>query len=279
MTALGQDASLPVDLLAVRRQLIEAAHEAGAIALNFFRPGAPTVARIDYKAGGSPVTEADLDVDAFLRERLGGAFAGAAWLSEETEDDSRRLDHASVLIVDPIDGTRAFLAGDPRWAVSIALVVEGRPVAGVVHAPALEETYAAARGHGSVLNGAAIEVSTRATLDEARIAGPKPMVEAISRAAGLSFDHIPKIPSLAYRMALLASGALDLALASERSHDWDIAAADLILEEAGGRLVEAEGRPLRYNQAQTRHGALFGASVKRIGPLVEAGRRAIGRVA
>ena len=270
MTALRQDASLPLDLLAARRELNDAAREAGAIALDFFRHGEQTRARIDYKMGGSPVTEADLAVDAFLRERLGGAFAGAGWLSEETEDDPSRLGRAHVLIVDPIDGTRAFLAGDPRWAVSIALVVEGRPVAGVVHAPALDETYAAARGHGAVLNDAVIAVSRRAALDGARIAGPKPMVEAIGRAAGLSFDQQSKIPSLAYRMALLARGAIDLALASEKSHDWDIAAADLILEEAGGRLVEATGEPLLYNQAQTRHGALFGASDRLIGPLVEA---------
>jgi myo-inositol-1(or 4)-monophosphatase len=276
MTALGQDASLSVDLLAVRGQLIEAAHEAGVIALNFYRRGEPTSARVDYKAGGSPVTQADLEVDAFLRVRLGAAFAGAGWLSEETEDDPGRLGCANVLIVDPIDGTRAFLAGDPHWAVSIALVAGGRPVAGVVHAPALAETYAAARGHGSILNGAAIEVSARETLSGARIAGPKPMVEAIGRAAGLSLVQLPKIPSLAYRMALVASGAVDLALASERSHDWDIAAVDLILEEAGGRLVEAAGRPLRYNQEQTRHGALFGASQTMIGPFVEAGRLAIG---
>jgi myo-inositol-1(or 4)-monophosphatase len=276
---LGQHASLPFDLLAARRQLIEAAHKAGSIALNFFRHGAPTSARVDYKAGGSPVTEADLDVDAFLRERLGGAFAGAGWLSEETEDDPGRLARGQVLIVDPIDGTRAFLAGDPRWAVAIALVVEGRPVVGVVHAPALDETYAAARGHRATLNGARIEVSARTSLDEARIAGPKPMVEAIGRAAGVSFEHQPKIPSLAYRMALLARGAIDLALASEKSHDWDIAAADLILEEAGGRLVDAKGQALRYNQPQTRHGALFGASAAMIGPLVEAARRAIGGLA
>jgi myo-inositol-1(or 4)-monophosphatase len=265
-----------IDAAAARGRLIAAAREAGAIALEYFRSGERTSARIDYKTGGSPVTEADLAVDAFLRVRLGADFPGAGWLSEETEDDSCRLTCASVLIVDPIDGTRAFLAGDPRWAVSIALVIAGRPVAGVVHAPALEETYAAAKSGGATLNGVAIEVSHRAGLAEARIAGPKPMVESIGRAAGVSFDLQPKIPSLAYRMALVASGAIDLALASEKSHDWDIAAVDLILEEAGGRLVEAVGGPLRYNKAETRHGVLFGAPAGTIGPFVAAGRLAIG---
>jgi myo-inositol-1(or 4)-monophosphatase len=276
MTVLSEDTGPPIDAAAARDRLIEAAREAGAIALEFFRPGERTGARIDYKAGGSPVTEADFAVDAFLLGRLAAEFPGAGWLSEETADNPDRLALASLLIVDPIDGTRGFMAGDPRWAVSIALVVDGRPIAGIVHAPALRETYAAARGHGAALNGASIAVSDRRTLAEARIGGPKPMVEAIGRAAGAAFVTQPKIPSLAYRMALVASGVLDVALASERSHDWDIAAVDLILEEAGGRLVEAAGGPLRYNRAETGHGVLFGASRELIEAFLAAGRLAIG---
>jgi myo-inositol-1(or 4)-monophosphatase len=276
IAALGENMKLLVDAAGARDQLIGAAREAGEIALGFFRAGERTSARVDYKAGGSPVTQADLAVDAFLRARLGAAFTGAGWLSEETEDDRERLSRASVLIVDPIDGTRGFLAGDPRWAVSVALIVAGRPIAGVVHAPALAQTYAAAQGCGSSLNGAVIEVSRRETLAGARIAGPKAMADSIARAAGVSFVAQPKIPSLAYRMALVASGALDLAVGSEESHDWDIAAVDLILEEAGGRLVEAAGAPLRYNNAETRRGVLYAASTRMIGPLVAAGRLAVG---
>jgi myo-inositol-1(or 4)-monophosphatase len=273
---LGEQVFGPADAVGVMASMIEAAREAGEIALKFFRAGERTSARIDYKAGGSPVTQADLAVDAFLRARLGKDFAGAGWLSEETEDDRPRLNSARVLIVDPIDGTRAFLAGDPRWAVSIALVEAGRPVAGVVHAPALSETYAASRGGGATLNGVAIRVSARDSLAGARIAGPKPMVQSIERAIGTSLILEPKIPSLAYRMALVASGVLDLALASEQSHDWDIAAADVILGEAGGRLAEASGRPLDYNRSETNHGVLFGASTAMIGPLLAAAHRAPG---
>jgi myo-inositol-1(or 4)-monophosphatase len=256
--------------------MIEAARKAGDIALRYFHLGARTKARIDYKPGGSPVTEADLAVDAFLRTNLGRTFAGVGWLSEETEDDRTRLSCRRILVVDPIDGTRAFLAGDPRWAVSIALVEEGRPVAGVVHAPALAETYAATRGGGAALNGVPIRVSARQALAGARVAGPRPMVDSIERAVGNAFVLEPKIPSLAYRVALVASGALDIALASEQSHDWDVAAADVILEEAGGRLTEASGRPLNYNQSETSHGVLFGASTTMIGPLLAAAHRIRG---
>jgi myo-inositol-1(or 4)-monophosphatase len=271
---LDEDARLRADAAAARDKLIDAARAAGELALQYFRVGERTTARIDYKPGGSPVTEADIAVDAFLRENLSADFPGSGWLSEESEDDGARLSRESVLIVDPIDGTRGFLAGDPRWTVSAALVVAGRPFAGVLHAPALGETYAAAQGCGSTLNGAPIEVSRREALAGARIAGPKPLVEAIERAAGGALDAQPRIPSLALRMALVASGALDLGVASGRSHDWDIAAADLILAEAGGRLVEAAGAPLRYNSPATHRGALFAASGRLIRALLAAGRAA-----
>ena len=109
----------------------------GALALEYFRPGARTSARVEMKAGGSPVSEADLEANLLLKRRLREALPQAGWLSEETVDDFERLTRRSLIVVDPIDGTRAFVTGDPRWAVSAALVVEGRPIAGAVYAPAL----------------------------------------------------------------------------------------------------------------------------------------------
>jgi myo-inositol-1(or 4)-monophosphatase len=255
---------------AARDFLIDAAREAGRLALGYFRPGQQTAAQIRYKAGGSPVSEADLAVDALLRRRLSGALPDAGWLSEETEDDPSRLQRSRLFVVDPIDGTRAFIAGDPRWTVSLALIAEGRPVAGVVFAPALEETYAAALGGGATLNDGPIAVSSRGGLDGARIGGPRSMVESLQKTARLSLALEPKIPSLAYRIARVAAGALDLAIASENSHDWDVAAADLILAEAGGALVEGSGLPLTYNREETRHPVLLAASRPLIQPFVAA---------
>jgi myo-inositol-1(or 4)-monophosphatase len=126
--------------LAARDCLAAAAREAGALTLGFFRLGAATSAEVQSKFGGSPVTEADLAADALLKRRLREAFPEAGWLSEETADDPERLERRALLVIDPIDGTRAFVAGDPRWAVSVALVVAGRPVAAVVHAAAGDET-------------------------------------------------------------------------------------------------------------------------------------------
>ncbi len=250
--------------------LVEAARLAGEIAMPWFREGAHTLAAIESKHGGSPVTEADFAVDRFLKERLCRAFPQAGWLSEETADDAARRERTELLIVDPIDGTRAFVSGDPRWTVSIALVSGTRPIAGVVHAPALRQTYAAALGGGATLDGSPIRASALVSLEGARVGGPRPMVEAAARAAGVEMTAEPKIPSLAYRFARVASGSLDAALAAPNSHDWDIAAADLILAEAGASLQDAEGRAPSYNRERVRHDLLVAAPDALVGALTAA---------
>ncbi|MGH6822287.1 MAG: 3'(2'),5'-bisphosphate nucleotidase CysQ [Methylocella sp.] len=238
---------------------LEAARGAGALALAYFRPGAPTSAGISHKAGGSPVTEADYLVDRFLRQRLETLVPEAGWLSEETEDSSARLAKDIVLVVDPIDGTRSFMRGHGAWAIAVALVEHGRPLIGVVHAPALGETYVAVRGAGARLNDTAIAVSNLVALGaRARVAAPVFLAERL-REAGLQFALQPKIPSLALRIANVASGALDAGFASENARDWDIAAADLILHEAGGRLASLDGCAIVYNRGDTRHGLLTAA--------------------
>jgi myo-inositol-1(or 4)-monophosphatase len=263
---------------AARDCLAEAVREAGTLALGFFRHGAATSARTKSKAGGSPVTEADLAADALLKARLSAAFPEAGWLSEETADDAERLERRALIIVDPIDGTRAFVAGDPRWAISAAIAIDGRPLAGVVHAPALGETYVAARGAGAQLNGVTLQASTR--FDPALVAaGPKPVLQSIAVKLGAKVEISPRVPSLAYRLCMAARGAIHFAVAGENSHDWDIAAGDLILEEAGARLVEAAGERLVYNQPHVRRGALL-ATPEALAPrLLDAFRAAIGAVA
>jgi myo-inositol-1(or 4)-monophosphatase len=262
------------DALAARDLLAAAAREAGRLALEYFRPGARTSAQVETKVGGSPVTQADLAADSLLKRRLRDALPGAGWLSEETVDDFERLTRRSVIVVDPIDGTRAFVIGDPRWAVSAALVVEGRPIAGVVHAPALDETYAAARGGGATLNGATLAAATHWPPRVA--AGPKPIIQAMAATLDSSVEITPRVPSLAYRLCKAASGAVDFAVAAENSHDWDIAAADLLLQEAGARLIDASGERLLYNARQVRRGALLAAPDAPALRLIEAFRAAIG---
>lgn len=274
MKPLGVDAEW--NAVAARDILARAAREAGALALGFFRPGARTSAEVATKPGGSPVTEADLAADSLLKRQLTAVFPGAGWLSEETADDFERLARRSLIIADPIDGTTAFVAGDPRWGVSVALVVDGRPVAGVVHAPALGETYTAARGAGAALNGGPLSVANRADWSHFAAAGPKWILEAMIAKLHAAVDIAPRVPSLAYRLCMVAHGRIDLAVAAENSHDWDIAAADLLLEEAGARLVDARGEPLSYNAKQVRRGALIATPQGRPDALIEAFRAALG---
>ena len=248
-----------------------AASEAGALALRWFRPGERTAARTDYKQGGSPVTEADLAVDAFLRERLTTLFPDAGWLSEETADSPARLDTRRVFIVDPIDGTRGFADGDARWAVSIALVEDGRPIVGVVAAPALGESFVASLGEGARRNRDVLKLSASARLAGGRLAGPQPSAKKTAENAGMTL--VPKIPSLALRFAHVASGAIEAAVSSANSHDWDIAAADLILHEAGGKLTGLDGRAPVYNRRELKHGPLAAAPAATHAELLAAANR------
>ncbi|TCR61489.1 3'(2'),5'-bisphosphate nucleotidase CysQ [Bosea sp. BK604] len=258
---------LPIapDLLSAIR---ESCLEAGELALALFRPGAKTAARIWSKTGGSPVTEADIAVDTFLRIKLSALLPEAAWLSEETVDDELRLSRRFVWVVDPIDGTRAFMSGSPDWAVCVALLDEGKPIAGVVHAPACSATYTALSGRGAQRNGAEILATKLTGLGGARIAGPKPMLDALARLE--AFEPVDKIPSLALRLARIADGTIDAGLVSADARDWDIAAADLVLQEAGGRLSTGEGQPVIYNRETPVHGMLVASGAGLSAPLLSA---------
>lgn len=243
--------------------------EAGAIAMRFFQPGLKTSAQVWSKSGGSPVTEADMAVDAFLKARLSQLLPEAGWLSEETADDARRLDKRLVWIVDPIDGTRAFASGSLDWSVSAALVADGAPLLGVVYAPAHEVFYEAVRGESARRDGQRIETAPPAPAADIAVTGPKPLVDQLEHAVG-PFKRLPRIASLALRIARVADGSVDVAAVSSDAHDWDLAAADLVLRESGGRLAGFDGAPLAYNRADPVHGELLAASLALHPRLIEA---------
>jgi myo-inositol-1(or 4)-monophosphatase len=238
--------------------LVQAVREAGALALSMF--GAPVKNWIKGKS--SPVCEADIAADRLLRERLTGAMPSYGWLSEESIDAPARLAARRVWIVDPIDGTRGFLAGYPDWAVSAALVEDGRPVTAVLFAPATDELFLAVKGKGATCNGAPIQASPGERLDGTRLAGPQRRLERLA-AAVPGITMVPKIHSLALRIARVADGTLDAALAGPNSHDWDLAAADLLVHEAGGALTAPNGGPPLYNRPDPVHGVLIAAGAAR----------------
>jgi myo-inositol-1(or 4)-monophosphatase len=204
------------------------------------------------KPGGSPVTEADLAVDVLLRERLRAARPDYGWLSEETRDDSSRLEAARTFVVDPIDGTRAYVRGLPWWCVSIAVVQDGAPVAGVLYAPGVGETYEAGTGGGARLNGVFIEVGARAEIEGAAVLGDEPYLRGPHWPHPWPQMRIERRNSVAYRMALVASGRFDAVIAIASKCDWDLAAADLIVREAGGLSTDHLGRRFAFNRPTVR---------------------------
>lgn len=237
--------------------IVQAAHEAGALARDLRRRGLD----IEYKDDHTPVTNADLAADTLLTSVLRRARPDYGWLSEETADDHDRLDRRRIFVVDPIDGTRAFLKGRPWWSVAIAVVEDGRPVTGVVFAPEMDETYAAVAGHGATLNGAPIRHSAALTVEACRMAGD-PLV----------FGHwswptpwpatmlVEQRNSTAYRMCLVAAGEFDAAVAPVRKSDWDVAAGDLIAREAGCFVGDHTGAGFRFNLARPSQASLICAT-------------------
>jgi myo-inositol-1(or 4)-monophosphatase len=238
--------------------------EAGALALSMFGTSVKTWT----KGQGSPVTAADIAANDLLHDRLMSVAPGIAWLSEESTDDPARCAARRVWVVDPIDGTRAYMAGRTDWAVSAALVEDGRPVAGALFAPAEPAFYAAVAGKGATLDGVPIAVADAVQLEGARVAGPKSYLDRLS-AIGLPFEPVPRIHSIALRFARIARGTLDVAFSGGSSHDWDLAAADLLVHEAGGAMTTLTGRPLLYNRAELTHGPLIAAGRARHGKVIE----------
>lgn len=222
--------------------LIDAVRSAGKLAFEMQQRGFSVE---DKPGGAGPVTDADLAVDALLRRELTDARPGFGWLSEETPDDGSRLTAEYAFIVDPIDGTRAFVDGHKDWAVSAALVRDGAPVAAVVYLPVGERLYSAEAGAGAMLNGEAITVS------DTNLQG----ASLLANRATMEPHHWTRLPpvtrhfrsSLAYRLCLVASGRFDGMATFRDSWHWDIAAGALIVTEAGGRVSDKTGGRLTFN--------------------------------
>ena len=198
------------------------------------------------KEPGSPVCTADLAVDSFLRRELCALLPAAGWLSEESVDHPERLARGLCWLVDPIEGTRDFIAGRTGWSVSVALVSAGKPLIGLLVAPAREELWSAVAGQGAWLNGRALAASTRAELPGARV----PSTQLPPEDQDLTMVERPN--SIALRIAMVADDRADLVATLRWGFEWDIAAATLIAREAGAAVGDAFGHPLTYNKRDPR---------------------------
>ncbi|WP_027256851.1 MULTISPECIES: inositol monophosphatase family protein [Leisingera] len=239
--------------------LVKAAEQAGDIACRFSGPEAK---RWDKPGGAGPVTEADLAVNAMLEDMLQQARPGYGWLSEETEDNDARLLRDKVFIIDPIDGTRSFAEGSRTWAHSFAVAEHGEVTAAVIYLPQRELMYTAANGQGANCNGSPIHVSPATELSSSEVLAAKPNLQAHHWLGGTPPEFIRSYrPSLAYRLAKVADGRFGAMLTLRPSWEWDIAAGDLLIREAGGILTDQTGSPLRFNNPHPRlNGVVAGNS-------------------
>lgn len=225
--------------------LIDAARRSGEIASTYFGQS-PEV--WDKPADAGPVTAADLAVNTMLRDTLTATRPEYGWLSEETEDDISRLDQPNVFVVDPIDGTRAFINGSKDWAHSLAVVDQGQVTAAVVYLPMRDLLFAATQNGGATLNGTPIQVAPVPDLTQPNVLTHKANFD------GKYWKHgkPPKMKpgfrsSLAYRLCLVAQGRFDAMLTLRPTWEWDVAAGSLIVQEAGGSATEQSGASLRFN--------------------------------
>ncbi len=223
--------------------LEEVAREAGEIARSFWREDP----QVWDKGGDDPVSEADFAVDRHLHQRLLTARPDYGWVSEETEDDLDRLQAERVFIVDPIDGTRSFVAGEPTWAHSIAVAVNGQVTAGCVYLPVRDKMYLAAREGGATLNGERLRASQPTAFDGATVLSPKVSFRDDFWKAGPPPVERHFRPSLAYRMALVGEGRFDAMITLRPAWEWDIAAGALIATESGARVTDRHGQDLTFN--------------------------------
>jgi myo-inositol-1(or 4)-monophosphatase len=260
------DRTLSPDVLTRDAALLtDTVRQAGALALSLFR----TELKSWTKGASSPVSEADIRVNDLIESRLRSATPDYGWLSEESADDEARLEKRVVWIVDPIDGTRAYLAGREDWCVSVALVENMRPLLAAVFAPASDEFFFAMRGRGATHNDVPVYATSGTGLDFSRMAGPKPLVERLSDRRSDEITLHPRIGSLALRLCRVAEGRLDAAFAGGQSRDWDLAAANLIVQEANGNMTALSGDAILYNRREVTHGVLVAAGRDRHASIVE----------
>lgn len=221
-----------------RDLLGEAVKAAGEIVHAFYRRGP----RAWEKNPGNPVSEADIAADSILKDKLLGSRPSYGWLSEETVDDQSRLQAIRTFVVDPIDGTRAFIKGRPEFVIAAAVIEKGQPMAAAIYNPITQELYDAARGEGARKNGQTIRVNDPKRLADARLMGDPGRLTALRDVCAVA----ETVNSAALRLALIAEGVYDGLVSVRGKFDWDIAAGHLLIEEAGGRFSARSGEAIDY---------------------------------
>ena len=203
--------------------------------------------KIKYKSENQPVTNADIEINDFLKQYLKEATPQYGWLSEESIDDNSRNKLDSFWCLDPIDGTRSYIYGKPEFTISLALITNNRPVLGFIYNPITEEFFFAKDKQGSFCNEKKIVVNKKKDIDKCSIAASSSEIKRLEKYSFLKMKKIKKMGSIAYKIALVAKGKIDIAISFTKKNDWDLAAADLVLTEAGGEIKSISGCEIIYN--------------------------------
>ncbi|MBI06067.1 MAG: 3'(2'),5'-bisphosphate nucleotidase CysQ [Rhodospirillaceae bacterium] len=231
------------------RLMLDAVREAGACALARFR----TEQKVWRKSKYHPVCEADIETNTVLSRMLKDERPSYGWLSEESDDNDARLTAERIWVVDPIDGTNSYLKGLPEFAVSVALIADGRALMGAVYNPAANEMFEAVAGDGARLNGETISVSDCAEIADASILASRSERREAGWPERFSAENVHAISSIAYKLAMIAEGRYDATASAWPKADWDICAGCLLVAEAGGTITSIAGKDLRFNKEQPKH--------------------------
>jgi myo-inositol-1(or 4)-monophosphatase len=225
--------------------------------------------RVWEKQANDPVTEIDLWLDRYLKNRLLEQYPSYGWLSEESADNRSRLGKRRTWIVDPLDGTHQLLQGVPELAISVALEEGGRPLVAMVANPETGETYSAVRGQGAWKDGRRVRVPTDEELGDARVLVSR-REEALGRFEAVrDRANLRAMGSLAYKLARVAEGYAVGTFTCENRNEWDAAAGVLLVEEAGGRVTDALGKPLLFNSPRPHVRGLVASNSRLHGALLE----------
>ncbi|HMS85635.1 MAG TPA: 3'(2'),5'-bisphosphate nucleotidase CysQ [Nitrospira sp.] len=229
---------------------------AGAEALRLADDGFETIKKSDQ----SPVTSADLAVNRILHTHLLSVFPHDGWLSEESPDDAVRLQKDRVWVVDPIDGTKAFINKVPEFCISVALIEHGQPIVAVIYNPSTKELLSATRGGGLRLNRKLVD-SLQPNTRQQPVIGLSSWERQIGRFAALeaTTQYRPML-SIAWSLALMACGHIDAVATCEPENEWDVAAGVLLINEAGGTITDGSGQPLTFNRPTPRYRGIIATS-------------------
>lgn len=200
-----------------------------------------------YKSANQPVTSADLAINSFLKNYFKKITPEFGWLSEESDDDRSRFTKKTFWCVDPIDGTRSYINNKPEFVISLALIHNCSPIFGIIFNPKTDEMFIAERGLGAYCNKSRINVSQKVQINDCKVAISNSEKEKIKKYSFFNSLDITSMGSIAYKIALVAKGEIDIALSFTKKSDWDLAAANLILEESGGQISDIQGKKIIYN--------------------------------